>query len=125
MRCPTPADIDDDLTRILCLARAALSARDDAAAWSRSPENQIGHHAACCDNLWSELERLVNLFDGLVPVLEHPHARERRIAKRLRATIVAEILDCATDRLDQIIDGGLTWEEPGAISRTDVEDLHT
>lgn len=47
-----PPDIHDDLQRILALAKRALTARDDAAAWSRAPEKQIEHHGACCDALW-------------------------------------------------------------------------
>ena len=119
------ADIDDDLTRVLALARAALAARDDAAAWCRSPELQIGHHAACCDNLWQELERLVDQANGAVPVIEHPTLKERRIAKRIRAAVVAEVLSCAEDRLDQIIDGGFAWDNPQPIDRSDYEEMHT
>lgn len=122
---PTPAEIEDDLTRVLALAKAALAARDDAAAWSRAPERQIGHHSACCDALWDELERLVDQDAGKVPTIEHPALKERRVAKRIRAQIVSEILDIAAERLEQVIDGGLAWEEPGAMSRADVHDMTT
>lgn len=79
--------ITSDFLRVLAMAKRAIHARDDAATWARSPEKQMGHHAACCDALWHELERLVNINDGMVPVLEHPALRERRIAKEIRGRI--------------------------------------
>ena len=118
-----PSDIEDDLQRILAMAKRTLSARDDAAAWSRSPEKQIGHHGACCDALWDELERLVQIHDGITPAIEHPAARERRIAKEIRGRIVAEILDIASDRLESTIDGAFVWEDPGALTRYETEEL--
>lgn len=118
-----PSDIEDDLQRILALAKRALSARDDAAKWARSPEKQIGHHGACCDALWDELERLVQVHDGITPAIEHPAKRERRIAKEIRGRIVAEILDIASDRLETTIDGAFAWEEPGALTRYETEEL--
>lgn len=72
LRMTQPSDIHDDLHRILALAKRALTARDDAAAWARLPEKQIGHHGACCDALWDELERLVQVHDGITPAIEHP-----------------------------------------------------
>lgn len=121
----TPDQIPDDLTRLLALGRAAIVARDDAAEFARSPEKQIGHHAACCDNLWKEVERLVDLSDGKVPTLEHPALKERRIAKRIRSAVVAEVMECAQDRLDQIIDGGFAWDGPNQIPGDDFFDFHT
>lgn len=118
-----PSDITDDLQRILALAKRALAARDDAAEWSRAPEKQIGHHGACCDALWDELERLVQIHDGITPAIEHPAARERRIAKEIRGRIIAEILDIAADRLETTIDGAFVWEEPGALTRHETEEL--
>lgn len=121
----TPDKIEDDLTRVLALARAALKARDDAEAYCRSPEKQLGLHSVCCDNLWSELERLVQLDDGRIPVLEHPAAKERRIAKNIRRQVIAEILNCAEERLEQVIDGQYTWEEPNPVDQSYYEHLHT
>ncbi|MBM1814524.1 hypothetical protein [Pseudosulfitobacter pseudonitzschiae] len=118
-----PSEITDDLTRVLALAKRALSARDDAAGWSRSPEKQTGHHGACCDALWTELERLVLISDGIIPAIEHPAARERRIAKEIRGRIVEEILEIARDRLETTIDGAFVWEEPGALTRHETEEL--
>jgi len=116
-------EISDDLTRVLALARAALCARDDAASWARCPEKAIGHHSACCDALWAELERLVQIHDGRTPTLEHPSMTARRIAKRIRGDIIREILEIATERLEMVIDGGLVWEEPDGLTRQEVEDL--
>jgi hypothetical protein len=118
-----PSDIEDDLQRILALAKRTMSARDDAAGWSRSPEKQIGHHGACCDALWDELERLVQIHDGITPAIEHPATRERRIAKEIRGRIVFEILEIARDRLETTIDGAFTWEEPGALTQHATEEL--
>lgn len=118
------SEIEDDFTRVLALARAALSARDDAASWARSPEKAIGHHGACCDALWVELERLVQIHDGRTPTLEHPSMTARRIAKRIRGDIIREILEIATERLEMVIDGGLVWEEPDGLTRQEVEDLN-
>jgi len=118
-----PSEIPDDFMRILALAKRALSARDDAAGWSRAPENQIGHHAACCDALWDELERLVQIHDGIAPAIDHPAARERIIAKDIRGRIINEILDIARDRLETTICGAFVWEEPGALTRHETEEL--
>ncbi len=117
----TPADINDDLERVLALAKVALTARDDAASWSRSPERQIGHHGACCDALWDELERLVQINEGKVPTLEHPAARERRIAKRIRGNIITAILNTAEETLTQFESGAYWWEEPGSYDIGSVE----
>jgi hypothetical protein len=119
-----PAEISDDLLRLLALGKAALSARDDAAEWARSPEKAIGHHGACCDALWQELERFVNLHDGKTPTLEHPSMKERRIAKQIRGAIINEILELTRYRLECVVDGGLAWEQPGAMSADFVESLH-
>ncbi len=110
----TVVQIQDDLERVLALAKAALNARDDAAAWARSPERQIGHHGACCDALWDELERLVQISEGKVPTLEHPAARERRIAKRIRGGIISAILNTAEQCLTEVESGAHWWEEPGS-----------
>lgn len=118
-----PSEILDDLQRILALAKRALTARDDAAAWSRAPEKQIGHHGACCDALWAELERLVQIHDGITPAIEHPVLRERRIAKEIRGRIISEILEIARDRLETTMDGAFVWEEPGALTRHETEEL--
>ena len=118
-----PSDIDDDLQRIFALAKRALQARDDAAAWQHSPERQIGHHGACCDALWAELERLVQVHEGITPAIEHPAMRERRIAKEIRGRVIAEILEIARDRLETTIDGAFVWEEPGALTRHETEEL--
>lgn len=118
-----PSEIQDDLQRVLALANRALSARDDAAAWSRSPEKQIGHHGACCDALWAELERLLQIKSGTIPSIEHPAMRERRIAKDIRGRIIAEILEIARDRLETTICGTPAWEEPGAMTRHETEEL--
>lgn len=117
------SQIPDDLTRVLALAKRALSARDDAAAWSRSPEKQIGYHGACCDALWTELERLVQISEGTTPTLEHPAERERRIAKDIRGRIINEILEIARDRLETTIDGAFAWEPPGELTRHETEEL--
>lgn len=119
------AEIEDDLSRILALTKAALSARDDAASWRRSPEKAVGHHAACCDALWVELERLVDLSDGKVETLEHPAMRQRRIARRLRAHIVGEAIEAISERLEQVSDHGLAWEEPGALTAEEYADMLT
>lgn len=118
-----PSEISDDHQRILALAKRAITARDDAAGWARSPEKQIGHHGACCDALWDELERLVQINEGITPAIEHPAHRERRIAKEIRGAIVAEILEIARDRLETTIDGAFAWENPGALSRNETEDF--
>lgn len=118
-----PSEIHDDLQRVLALAKRALTARDDAAAWSRAPEKQIGHHGACCDALWDELERLVQIHDGITPSIEHPALRERRIAKEIRGRIVSEILEIARDRLETTMAGAFAWEEPGALTRYETEEL--
>jgi len=118
-----PSEIHDDLQRVLALAKRALMARDDAAAWSQAPEKQIGHHGACCDALWDELERLVQIHDGITPAIEHPALRERRIAKEIRGRIVSEILEIARDRLETTMDGAFVWEEPGALTRHETEEL--
>lgn len=118
-----PSEIHDDLQRVLALAKRALTARDDAAAWSRAPEKQIGHHGACCDALWDELERLVQIHDGITPAIEHPALRERRIAKEIRGRIVSEILEIARDRLETTMAGAFAWEEPGALTRYETEEL--
>lgn len=44
---------------ILELARAALIARDDAAAWKRDAEAACEAHTEACNALWEELERQV------------------------------------------------------------------
>ena len=118
-----PSEITDDLQRLLALGKRALSARDDAAEWSRSPEKQVGHHGACCNAVWDELERLVQIHDGIPPAIEHPAQRERRIAKEIRGRIIEEILEIARDRLETTIDGAFVWEEPGAMSPDEVSDL--
>lgn len=118
-----PSEIHDDLQRLLALAKRALTARDDAAAWARAPEKQIGHHGACCDALWTELERLVQIHGGITPAIEHPAMRERRIAKEIRGRIVSEILEIARDRLEATMDGAFVWEEPGALTRHETEEL--
>ncbi|SMO97212.1 hypothetical protein SAMN06265173_13539 [Thalassovita litoralis] len=118
-----PSEIPDDLLRVLSLAKRALSARDDAAAWARAPEKQIGHHGTCCDALWDELERLVRIHDGITPAIEHPAMRERRIAKEIRGRIIAEILEIARERLEMTIDGAFVWEAPGALTRHETEEL--
>lgn len=118
-----PSEVQDDLKRILALAKRAINARDDAAAWARTPEKQIGHHSACCDALWDELERLVQIDDGNTPTLEHPAARERRISNAIRGKVIAEILDIARDRLETTIDGAFVWDDPGALTRQETEDL--
>lgn len=108
-----PADIDDDLTRILALTKAALSARDDAAKWQRSPEKQIGHHAACCDALWTELERMVQISEGITPTLEHPEMRRRRIAKNIRSELITAAIAGMEDVLMAATNGTYDWEGPG------------
>ncbi|KPD11592.1 hypothetical protein [Phaeobacter sp. 11ANDIMAR09] len=118
-----PSEIHDDLQRVLALAKRALMARGDAAAWSRAPEKQIGHHGACSDALWDELERLAQIHDGITPAIEHPALRERRIAKEIRGRIVSEILEIARDRLETTMDGAFVWEEPGALTRHETEEL--
>jgi hypothetical protein len=118
-----PSEIADDFDRVLALALRALTARDDGEAWARAPEKQIGHHAACCDALWDELERLLQIRAGITPVLEHPALRERRIAKQIRGYIIAEILEVARERLETTIDGAFAWEEPGALTRHETEEL--
>lgn len=118
-----PADITDDLQRILALAKRAINARDDAAAWARAPERQAGHHGACCDALWDELHRLVQIHDGIIPAIEHPAARERRIAQQIRHIVVATVLNQVSEAMDEVIDGTFAWDEPGAITKLETEDL--
>ena len=117
------SDISDDHQRILALAKAVFTARDDAARWTQSPENQLGHHDACCQALWDELERLVEINDGKVPTLENPAERERRIAKNISIGVISEILDIAKERLTQDVCGSDVWSEPGALSLVDDEGI--
>jgi hypothetical protein len=105
-------DLHPDHLNILALARAALSARDNAAAWARSPEKAADHHGACCDAVWSELERQVNLADGKVPVLEHPSVKSRRLAKQLRSDIICATREAICETLDAITDGAFDWDPP-------------
>lgn len=115
------AEITDDFERLLALGKAALEARDDAAAWSRSPEKQAGHHGACCDALWRELERLIQINEGGVPVLEHPARTERRIAKQIRGNITSAILEAVEATLNEEYGGAFDWEDPGSIGLEDRE----
>lgn len=104
--------IEDDHTRLLALAKAALVARDNAAQWRRSPEKAAGHHAACCDALWYELERQVIASLGEIPTLEHPTVTQRKLAKRLRSEIIAAVQTSVSETLEEISDGAYDWEDP-------------
>ena len=101
----TPADISDDHTRLLALARAVFQARDDAKLWKRSPDEAIETHGARCDALWAELERQVVAADGGVPVLDHPTVRQRKLARQMRSQIVATVQQAVVEALDDIEDG--------------------
>ena len=98
----TPADIPDDHTRLLALARAAFQARDDAKLWRRSPAEAIETHGAFCDALWAELERQVGEADGGVPVLDHPTVKARKLARQMRTSIIATVQQAVVEALDDI-----------------------
>lgn len=104
-------EITDDHTRLLALARAALKARDDASQWSRSPELAAGHHGACCDALWDELERQVVQADGAVPVVEHPTVKQRKLARQMRTEILAACQQAVTEAIGDIEAGTFDWRD--------------
>lgn len=98
-------DLHPDHMRLLALARAALTARDNRALWKASILHAGDEHAAACDSLWDEIERQVTLQDGRVPVLEHPSVKHKRMVRQMRSEIVAVVQDALTDALNSLSDG--------------------
>ena len=103
----TPEYITPDHLRLLALARAAMIAADDRGNWRRDLMTACETHGAACDALWDELERQVTIADGGVPVLEHPTARSRRLAQRMRTEIISACQDAVSGALDNLISGRL------------------
>lgn len=62
----------------------------------------MDRHGAACDALWAELERQIDLQDGKVPVLEHPSVMQIKVAKRMRATILAACRGAIEQALDDV-----------------------
>ena len=98
-------DLHPDHLRLLALARAALTARDNRALWRASITHAAEEHGVACSALWDEIERQVNLQDGRVPVLEHPSVRYERMVRQMRSEIVAVVQDALTDALNSLADG--------------------
>lgn len=105
-------DLHPDHLRLLALARAALTARDNRALWRASIIHAAEEHGVACSALWDEIERQVTLQDGRVPVLEHPSVKHKRMVRKMRSEIVAVVQDALTDALNALADG----------PRLDVED---
>lgn len=99
------SDLHHDHMRLLALARAALTARDNRALWKASILHAAEEHGAACDSLWDEIERQVTLQDGRVPVLEHPAAKHKRMVRQMRSEIVAVVQDALTYALETLADG--------------------
>lgn len=99
------SDLHPDHMRLLALARAALTARDNRALWRASIRHAAEEHGAACDALWDEIERQVTVQDGRVPVLEHPAAKHKRMVRQMRSEIVAVVQDALTDALSALADG--------------------
>lgn len=98
-------DLHPDHLRLLSLARAALTARDNRALWKASISHAAEEHGAACDALWDEIERQVTIQDGRVPVLEHPSARHKRMLRQMRSDIVGVVQDALADALETLRDG--------------------
>lgn len=97
--------LSPDHLHLLALARAAIKARDDRAAWKCNWEVAMETHGAACDAVWDELERQVTIADGAVPVLEHPSATKVRRAAQMRGEIIDSVLHAVTDALDDLCKG--------------------
>jgi hypothetical protein len=82
------SELHPDHLRLLSLARAALTIRNDRQAWRGNTMRAAEAHGAACNELWEELERQVAINDGKVPVAELPIVKQRRMAAQMRSTIV-------------------------------------
>lgn len=96
------ADLAPSHLHLLALARAALDA-NHGPLWKKDPEEAMAHHGACCDALWDELRRQVDEQDGKVPVLEHPAVRQKALARRMRADIMATCKDAICHAIDNMV----------------------
>lgn len=73
---------------LLALARRAIEA-ESGPIWKTDVEEACAIHSAACSALWDELRRQIDMYDGKVPVLEHPSVKARKLAKRLRREVIA------------------------------------
>jgi hypothetical protein len=89
------ADIVDDHTRVLALARLAI-ALETGDLWGKDPEHAADRHGSACDALWRELRRLVEMADGQVPVLKHPSVEAQEFAYRVRSQL-RDVVGAAVD----------------------------
>ena len=103
-------DLQPGYLHLLALARAAIKAADDKALWKKSIERAAADHAAACDALWEEIHRQVDVFNGEIPVLEHPSVKQIKLATRLRSEIIAHMQSVVAEALDDIINGALIDE---------------
>ncbi len=63
----------------------------------------MAHHGACCDALWDELRRQVDIHSGVIPAIEHPALKQRALAKRLRGDIVRACQDAINHALENLV----------------------
>ena len=92
------------------MARAAFKARDDRHLWRQDVRKAAEEHGCACDALWEELERQIALFDGLVPVAEHPALKRRKMIAHMRSEIVATAQNAITEALDELAQGPMLDE---------------
>ena len=82
------ADLHPDHIALLALARRAIDA-ERGPLWKTAPDEACEIHGTACDAVWDELRRQVDMAAGRVPDLEHPSVKQLKLAKRMRATILA------------------------------------
>lgn len=96
------ADLSPDHASLLALARVAIQARDNHTAWRKDFAHAAEIHCAACDAVWEELERQLQIAEGLVPVLEHPNVKKQRIAMQLRSEIVNAVMSAIEEAMEDI-----------------------
>ncbi|AGT09087.1 hypothetical protein [Paracoccus aminophilus] len=90
-----------DHMHLLALARRALDA-EPGPIWKTDPEEAVKRHGAVCNAVWDELRRQIEAQDGKVPVLEHPSVKQKALAKRMRANILAACKGAIDQALDEV-----------------------
>jgi hypothetical protein len=104
-------ELHPDHMRLLELAQAAFQARDNRHLWRQNTMKAAEEHGFYCDALWDELGRQVGLQDGLIPVLEHPSVKARRMVADLRREIVMTALSGIEQALDDLARGPILEDE--------------
>lgn len=98
------ADLHPNHLALLALARRAIDA-ESGPLWKQNPAEACDRHGASCDAVWDELRRQIDEQDGKVPVLEHPSVKASKLARRMRAEILATVQAAVDQALYDIHEG--------------------